>query len=383
MPVSSSGSASPGAWSLSETPKKRIFPSAFSRSTVSSQSPCPAQPGVQTWSCCRSIVSTPRLRRLALGALDDPVAGEHLLDRDARAAPATAGSSAAPWSRRARLRRLADDPADELLAVPVAVGERRVDEVDAELDRAVQRAQRLVVLGADPLDAGRCPRRRSRARRPPCRCGRGPRARIAARGSCTPGGSATISAAGPTMRLKPRHGREQVLPRAELDVRLEPGRAVAARVRGPRVPSGTRRATSAARDGRVGALARRASATIRPAQYASSSAKPALEAGAEDRDVVARRARRVRDRVQVRAASRAARSRSAPPRSRIDAVPFVVERISVRARGPSANSRGEAPTSKPSTTTPFRSPPTTASSPSSRRAARSPRRSRGSRAPRS
>ncbi len=52
---------------------------------------------------------------------------------------------------------------------------------------------------------------------------------------------------------------------------------------------------------------------------------------------------------------------------RIDEVPFVVERISVGAFAPCANSRGDAPTSKPSTTTPFRSPPTTAWSPSAAR----------------
>ena len=45
---------------------------------------------------------------------------------------------------------------------------------------------------------------------------------------------------------------------------------------------------------------------------------------------------------------------------RIARVPFVVERISVSARG-SRNSRGEAPTSKPSITTASRSPPTTES----------------------
>ena len=50
-------------------------------------------------------------------------------------------------------------------------------------------------------------------------------------------------------------------------------------------------------------------------------------------------------------------------------MPFVVVRISVGAFGGCANSRGEAPTSKPSTTTAFRSPPTTASSPSSARSA--------------
>ena len=97
--------------------------------------------------------------------------------------------------------------------------------------------------------------------------------------------------------------------------------------------------------------------------------EPALEPGAEDDDVVAARACRGRRAPQVRAGTRSAPSRTRAAAVRIVEVPFVVERISVGAAGPAANSRGEAPTSKPSTTTPFRSPPTTASSPSSARSA--------------
>ena len=51
-------------------------------------------------------------------------------------------------------------------------------------------------------------------------------------------------------------------------------------------------------------------------------------------------------------------------------VPFVVERISVSARG-SRNSRGDAPTSNPSTWTAFRSPPTSESGISARSASAS------------
>ena len=47
---------------------------------------------------------------------------------------------------RGRARR-----ADELLAVPVAVAERRVDQVQAEVERALERLHGLVVLGAEPL----------------------------------------------------------------------------------------------------------------------------------------------------------------------------------------------------------------------------------------
>src|SRR5581483_8065981 len=49
-----------------------------------------------------------------------------------------------------RLARLADGLPDEPLAVAVAVAEGRVEEVDAELDRTVERTQRLGVVGADP-----------------------------------------------------------------------------------------------------------------------------------------------------------------------------------------------------------------------------------------
>ena len=93
----------------------------------------------------------------------------------------------------------------------------------------------------------------------------------------------------------------------------------------------------------------------------------ALEPRADDRHVAARRTRAPRRRRSGSAATRAAPSRTAPPRSRIARVPFVVERISVRAlgargelarRGARRRSRRRRP--------PFRSPPTTASSPSSR-----------------
>src|SRR5207245_1405373 len=49
-----------------------------------------------------------------------------------------------------RLPPLAQQAADQLLAAAMAVAERGVDEVDAEVDGAVQRPQALVVLRADP-----------------------------------------------------------------------------------------------------------------------------------------------------------------------------------------------------------------------------------------
>ena len=63
-PVSISARALAGWWSLIETPKKRILPSAFSASTASSQSPWPTQRSFQTCSCWTSIASTSRLERL-------------------------------------------------------------------------------------------------------------------------------------------------------------------------------------------------------------------------------------------------------------------------------------------------------------------------------
>ena len=52
---------------------------------------------------------------------------------------------------------LAHDLADELLRVPAPVRERGVDEVQAEVDRAVQRLHGLVVLRAQPHVAADAP----------------------------------------------------------------------------------------------------------------------------------------------------------------------------------------------------------------------------------
>jgi hypothetical protein len=52
-----------------------------------------------------------------------------------------------------RLGALAHHLADQALAATLAVGERGVDEVEAEVDRLVQRLDRLVVVGAAPLGA--------------------------------------------------------------------------------------------------------------------------------------------------------------------------------------------------------------------------------------
>ena len=152
------------------------------------------------------------------------------------------------------------------------------------------------------------------------------------------------------------------------DVVLEPGRPVGARVQpGERVGpgSGERRG----RDRGVGRLA--AERVDDPAGAVRVVERErALEAGADDRDVAvlaARAASATRRRLSSEPSSTTSHSEAAV---RIAPVPFVVVRMSVRAFGGPANSRGDAPTSKPSTTIAFRSPPTTASSPSSARSAR-------------
>src|SRR5581483_12376794 len=55
------------------------------------------------------------------------------------------------------LPRLADDLADEALAVAVAIGQGGVDEVEPELDGALEGADGLVVGPAEPLLAADSP----------------------------------------------------------------------------------------------------------------------------------------------------------------------------------------------------------------------------------
>ena len=58
----------------------------------------------------------------------------------------------------------------------------------------------------------------------------------------------------------------------------------------------------------------------------------------------------------------------AEPDAQEEILPFVVEKMTVRARGSPTNSRGEAPTSKPSILTASRSPPSSPSPSRSRSA---------------
>src|SRR4051812_8291518 len=178
---------------------------------------------------------------------------------------------------------------------------------------------------------------------------------------------ATISAAAPTIR----ENRGTVASRSTCAQKRmsssSPGGPYV-RAFNPSSASGQRAAmTPAAIAASVGSPA--SASTIRPAQYASSSAKLPLK----PEHTIATSP------PSARAASASADKLSSEPTSttshldaavRIARVPFVVVKMSVAAFGPSANSRGDAPTSNPSTTTAFRSPPTTASSPSASRSAR-------------
>ena len=100
----------------------------------------------------------PEVAQAGLRAGADVLAGERL----AR----VGGGVARPLHRLGRelggdvdlLRPRAHDLADEPLGVPVAVAERRVDEVQPEVDGPVQRAQRFVVVGADPHRLADAPR---------------------------------------------------------------------------------------------------------------------------------------------------------------------------------------------------------------------------------
>src|SRR6185503_15056243 len=85
------------------------------------------------------------------------VAGEDLFDRDARLRGPLPVAGRDLRGDVDALRALAHNPTDHALAAPVAVGERGVDEVDAEVDGAVERLDRLVVVGASPLRAADAP----------------------------------------------------------------------------------------------------------------------------------------------------------------------------------------------------------------------------------
>src|SRR5579883_935182 len=147
--------AESGSWSLIEMPTARTLPEAFSSSKARRQSSAPIHSGFQTWSCSTSMASRPRLSRLC--AAHDVVVGENLAD--GRAAPRRPDGVLRRHlgGDKDAVRRLAHHLPDEPLAVPFAVGERGIDEIDPELDGTAEGLERFVVRPAEPLLAADAP----------------------------------------------------------------------------------------------------------------------------------------------------------------------------------------------------------------------------------
>ena len=150
-PVSSAFSTLVGSQRLTLMPKPRIRPSRFRSSTARCQRSSVAHASVQTWNCWRSTDDTPRFSRLVSVDRGCDRRGRRRRARTRRA-PATSGSSAgSSWRRRATCR---DDARatwpSSCSLLPLAVGERRVEERAAERDRALDRRDRLVVVRPGP-----------------------------------------------------------------------------------------------------------------------------------------------------------------------------------------------------------------------------------------
>ena len=133
-------------WSFMETPKKRIFPSLLSSSTASSQPPL-VGPDVEL---LHVYGLEPEVLEARLGALPDVVSGVDLVGVQPRRSGPDAILGRDLGGDVDGLFPLCQHLSHEPLAVPLAVGESRVYEVKAEVYGSVQRAERLVVLGADP-----------------------------------------------------------------------------------------------------------------------------------------------------------------------------------------------------------------------------------------
>ena len=121
---------------------------------------------LQTWNCCRSMHRDAEVLEALLRVLADVVGAERRRRAEPTDAPATCDSSAGSWWRRTGdvlwmpLQRLAEQP----LAVAFAVRPGRVEEIAAELDRAIERCRRLAIVGS--RSSRPCPTCRSRLRRP-------------------------------------------------------------------------------------------------------------------------------------------------------------------------------------------------------------------------
>ena len=126
--------------------------------------------------------SSPRFARLRSAQARMWSRGEDLPDRTSRPSGPGQVLGRHLGGHVDRLGALAHHLADHALAAAVAVGERGVDEVEPEVDRAVERLDRLVVVRRLPTGSRRSPRRRIRSPTPRCRCCRAcgtPRPQIA------------------------------------------------------------------------------------------------------------------------------------------------------------------------------------------------------------
>ena len=150
-PVSSARSTLAGCQRLMLIPIARTSPSSFIRRPRAASASSSAQVSLQTWNCWRSIVETPRFARL-FSVYSRMWSGGYT---SSSGYPARAGhrrffggilvADVEPLCRVAFQQF-----AEQLLAVPVTVHPRRVEEVAAQLDGAVERGQRLLVVASGP-----------------------------------------------------------------------------------------------------------------------------------------------------------------------------------------------------------------------------------------
>ena len=87
---------------------------------------------------------------------------ENFFDTDAGLEPAIAGSKAEPWWRYKFFSSISRTTRPtSFLAVAVAIGQRGVDEVDPQIDSAVQGAHGLIVVAPLPLGSANAPSAKS------------------------------------------------------------------------------------------------------------------------------------------------------------------------------------------------------------------------------
>ena len=104
------------------------------------------------------MVSSPRFCRLRSVTSDDVVVRKDVRDADARAR-----RPQLVFGRHLRghvdlVPGFANHLPDKLLAVPVAISQGGVDEIQAQFDGVAQRIERLRVIAAQPLGSADAPR---------------------------------------------------------------------------------------------------------------------------------------------------------------------------------------------------------------------------------